>query len=99
MTVSIDVSSIVGLFTVGETLTSGSWSADLISVQGSTLVLANQKGELTADAVITGESSSATCIYEQTESSTGNDTTKNDNDVVASEDVVDFSESNPFSGY
>lgn len=99
LTTTINVSGIVGVFAPGETLTSGSWSADLIQAQGPSLVMANQRGELTSNATITGSISLATCIYDQTETSTGNDTTKNDNDVVVSEDVVDFSESNPFSGY
>ena len=88
-----------GTYVIGETVTNGSWSADLIAYESGAITLFNVVGELNPLLPIVGQTSGASYLLESVQTEVGNDTTQNDNDYVADQDVTDFSESNPFSGY
>lgn len=96
----IAFTSTTGDFLVGETVSNGtSWTAEVIAWNSPVLSVAQVKGELNNLLGVEGEISGATGVIEKVESEVSNDSSTNDNDSIDNSGVVNFSESNPFSGF
>ena len=88
-----------GTFVIGETVENGAWSADLIASDAGVITVTNTKGELNNILPIVGVTSGASYAIAGLATNVKNDSDTNDNDFIRENDDVDFSESNPFSGF
>jgi len=96
----IAFTSSIDAFLVGETVTNGTgWSAEVIAWNSPVLSVAQVKGELNNLLPVEGEISGATGVIQKINSEVANDSGLNDNDSIDNSGGVNFSESNPFSGF
>lgn len=88
-----------GEFMVGETVEQSNWSAMVVNSNGLTLTVITTKGILDTDSTITGSLSGAEWSVENVKDTNAQDGGA-DNAYIenAEQTIVDFSESNPFSG-